>query len=124
MITQKMQESGVKVGSCRTCVLYQKYFVCIIRNLCVEIYVCLFSAVCEEGSAKLFQYEEDYVPLNEDELPSYLFIKDELSRGTVGVCYNGTYDTVCGEVWGNMEASVVCQQLGFSQYGESIHYNA
>lgn len=85
--------------------------------------LCLISAACEEGNVELSLHEEDYVPLNEDELSSYLFIKDELSRGTVGVCYNGTYDTVCGETWGNKEASVVCQQLGFSQYGESICYD-
>ena len=62
-----------------------------------------------------------YVPLNENDLARYFFIKDELARGRVEICHNGSYDTVCSEMWENSEASVVCQQLGFSQYGKTAY---
>ena len=77
-------------------------------------------ALCDEGSLKLSLYEEDYVALNENTLPSYVFVKDELARGRVELCQNGSYITLCSDNWRGQDASVVCQQLGFSQYGESI----
>lgn len=51
----------------------------------------------------------------------YNFIKDQLSLGAVALCRNGQYSTLCDDrSFRSFDASVVCNQLGFSAYGECI----
>ena len=38
-------------------------------------------------------------------------------RGRVEYCINETYYGICADDWGYVHASVVCRQLGFSEYG-------
>ena len=42
-----------------------------------------------------------------------------LNEGRVEMCTNGVWGMVCPNNWSNLESSVVCKQLGYSEYGNS-----
>ena len=43
------------------------------------------------------------------------------SYGRVEVCSNGLWRTICSdEFWDDHNARVICNQLGFSQYGKTL----
>ena len=50
--------------------------------------------------------------------PEFDFVQDDVARGRVELCTFNTFGTVCDSMWNNLDASVVCNQLGFSPYGE------
>ena len=38
--------------------------------------------------------------------------------GRIDLCVNGTWGTICSNSFDNKDASVVCQQLGYSTFGK------
>ena len=50
---------------------------------------------------------------------------DDVSRGRVEYCYEGTWYTVCASDWedNGEEARVICSTLGYSYYCKNNKYN-
>lgn len=61
------------------------------------------------------------IPSNDDVIiTSSYYINGELRAGRVEVCYNHVRGGIChDDDWDENAASVVCQQLGFSPYGQT-----
>ena len=44
-------------------------------------------------------------------------------EGRVEICFSNTYGSICADFWDEVEAQVVCGQLGFLRNGQSSVYN-
>ena len=61
------------------------------------------SSVCTDGDVLLYNGST---------------VSTNISEGTVLVCYDNEYGTVCDDFWDTLDASVVCNQLQNTSIGE------
>ena len=90
-----MLELNVKVNRVQYCSLASSY--CMVTN---------FVALCESGTIRLVSERNSYFR----------------RYGRVEICINQAWSTICDRHWDNVDASVVCRQLGFSPYGTTNNH--
>lgn len=63
--------------------------------------------------------ESDYCDVNGSIrlVPGYNTTNTSDKKGIVQICFNQTWKVICASSWTAHEASIVCQQIGFSAYG-------
>ena len=43
---------------------------------------------------------------------------ERIGEGRVEICFNNTYGSICADFWDEVDAQVVCGQLGFVRNGQ------
>ena len=92
----------------------------ITSSFCLQSSCLIIAAACADGDVRLLVGEDYQYFLGETRYDDSFYDKNGLVNGRVEVCVGGRYGTICNVFWDNEDASVVCQQLGFSPYGNWV----
>lgn len=65
----------------------------------IELSLSMCVGVCTDGKVRLSDSSNELI-------------------GRVEVCVNGTWTTICDAHWNDSDATVICRQLGHSNYGK------
>lgn len=63
-------------------------------------------SVCDDGELRIVDYSETRTNSSYGSM-----------EGSVEICISNTYGGICDTFWDNLDALVVCKQLGFSTNG-------
>ena len=99
-----------------SCVILQVMCAFVSIVLC-GMFCSHLTALCEDWDVRLVI--DNYYEATLDSDYGNLYIKEELAAGRVEVCLGGSYGPVCldDQFTLSQSVSVICSQLGFSQYG-------
>ena len=74
-------------------------FQCTLSLFC-KLYCLVLLSVCSDGDLRLVDSEG-------------------IGEGRVEICFNNTYGSICADFWDEVDAQVVCEQLGFMRNGQA-----
>ena len=69
--------------------------VCNVGYVCAHTAIIIISSACQSGDVRLMDGSTEL-------------------EGRVEICTGGVWATVCGDNWAQVDATVVCRQLGHS----------
>lgn len=84
--------------------MWDGYYFIYCNTHCNSLTLTLSLVACQRGSVRL---SYSTVPL----------------QGTLEICSNETWHTLCDRCWDNNDAAVVCHQLGYSRIGTQTKIN-
>ncbi len=86
---------GAAAVECQT----STYFIIAIITITM---LAIIALLCQEGGLRLVDGSTD-------------------GDGRVEICLNETWGTVCSSNWDQIDSTVACKQLGYSDKGECVH---
>ena len=97
----------------------------LVHSVYCVVLTCLYFhhkhsiAYCRAGEVRLVVSDDaETFYMGTTNYDSSYYDKNGLRVGRVEICVGGRYGTICMDFWDNMDASVVCTQMGFSRYGK------